>query len=88
MDSSDAIVVDLSDGGSWALAACIQAEGAASRCVFVALWGRLEEAEAALRAAGLSQRVFPYAPDGEMQRRPLFRAAMLEAMRATHAASA
>lgn len=87
MDSSDAIVVDLSDGGSWALAA-IQAEGAASRCVFVALWGRLEEAEAALRAAGLSQRVFPYAPDGEMQRRPLFRAAMLKAMRATHAASA
>lgn len=87
LDSSDAIVVDLSDGGSWALAA-IQAEGAALRCVFVALWGRLEEAEAALRAAGLSQRVFPYAPDGEMQRRSLFRAAMLEAMRATHAASA
>ena len=87
LDSSDAIVVDVSDGGSWALAA-IQAEGAASRCVFVALWGRLEEAEAALRAAGLSQRVFPYAPDGEMQRRPLFRAAMLEAMRATHAADA
>lgn len=87
LDSSDAIVVDLSDGGSWALAA-IQTEGAASRCVFVALWGRLEEAEAALRAAGIAQRVFPYAPDGEMQRRPLFRAAMLEAMRATHAADA
>ncbi|UPT61803.1 MAG: hypothetical protein M0D54_15560 [Hyphomonadaceae bacterium JAD_PAG50586_4] len=87
LDSSDAIVVDLSDGGSWALAA-IQAEGAVRRCVFVALWGRLEEAQAALRDAGLSPRVFPYAPDGEMQRRPLFRAAMLEAMRATHAADA
>jgi hypothetical protein len=87
LDSSDAIVVDLSDGGSWALEA-IQREGVAQRCVFVALWGRLEEAEAALRAVGLSQRVFPYAPDGEMQRRPLFRAAMLEAMRATHAADA
>lgn len=85
LDSSDAIVVDLSDGGSWALEA-IQREGVTARCVFVALWGRLEEAEAALRAAGLSQRCFPYAPDGEMQRRPQFRAAMLEAMRATHAA--
>src|SRR5690606_278695 len=52
LDSSDASVVDLSDGGSWALAA-IQAEGVAQRCVFVALWGRLEEAETALRAAGL-----------------------------------
>lgn len=87
LDSSDAIIVDLSDGGSWALEA-IQAEGVAQRCVFVALWGRLEEAETALRAAGLSQRVFPYAPDGEMQRRSQFRAAMLEAMRATHAAGA
>lgn len=86
LDSSDAIVVDLSDGGSWALAA-IQAEGAIDRCVFVALWGRLEAAEAALRAAGLARRCYPYAPDGEMQRRPLFRAAMLEAMRATHAVS-
>jgi hypothetical protein len=85
LDSSDAIVVDLSDGGSWALEA-IQREGALARCVFVALWGKLEEADAALQAAGLSQRCFPYAPDGEMQRRPQFRAAMLAAMRATHAA--
>jgi len=87
LDSSDAIVVDLSDGGSWALEA-IQREGAISRCVFVALWGKLEEADAALRAAGFSRRCFPYAPDGEMQRRPQFRAAMLAAMRATHAAGA
>ena len=86
LDSSDAVVVDLSDGGSWALEA-IQREGVAARCVFVALWGKLEEADAALRAAGLSQRCFPYAPDGEMQRRPAFRAAMLTAMRATHAAA-
>ena len=88
-ESSDVIVVDLSlvdQGGVWGLDLIRELNPA--RCVFVALWGRLEEAEAALRAAGIAQRVFPYAPDGEMQRRPQFRAAMLEAMRATHAASA
>lgn len=83
LDSSDAILVDLSDSGSWALDAII-AEGAAPRCVFVALWGKLEEAQAALGAAGLPHRCFAYAPDGEMQQRPKFRAAMLAAMRATH----
>jgi len=52
--------------------------------VFVALWGKLEEAEAALRERGISAVVHHYAPDGEIQRRPAFRAAMLAAMRATH----
>lgn len=86
MDSSDAIVVDLSQvtaGTAWELDV-IAAEGAERRCVFVALWGKLEEAEAALAARGIDAVVHHYAPDGEIQRRPAFRAAMLAAMRATH----
>jgi len=86
VDSSDAIVVDLSQldqGAQWELDVIVE-EGAASRCVFVALWGKLEEAEAALRERGISAVVHHYAPDGEIQRRGVFRAAMLAAMRATH----
>ncbi|PZO52723.1 MAG: hypothetical protein DCF16_08560, partial [Alphaproteobacteria bacterium] len=86
MDSSDAIVVDLSQvtqGTAWELDV-IATERAAPRCVFVALWGKLEEAEAALRERGISAVVHHYAPDGEIQRRGVFRAAMLAAMRATH----
>ncbi len=87
MDSCDAIVVDLSQvtaGTAWELDV-IAEENAAKRCVFVALWGKLEEAEAALAARGIAAAVHHYAPDGEMQRRRPFRAAMLDAMRATHA---
>lgn len=86
MESSDAILVDLSHvtaGTAWELDV-IQQENAISRCVFVALWGKLEEAEATLRARGIDAAVHHYAPDGEIQRRPAFRAAMLAAMRATH----
>ncbi len=87
MDSSDAIIVDLSqvsDGTAWELDV-IREENAAARCVFVSLWGKAEEAQAALTRLGFANACFAYAPDGEMQRRGEFRAAMLAAMRATHA---
>lgn len=90
LESSDAVVVDLSQvsaGLAWELDLILQ-EGALKRCVFVSLWGKLDEAEAALKARGVDAPVFHYAPDGEIQRRRLFRAAMLEAMRATHGAPA
>lgn len=86
MDSSDAIVMDLSqmsEGVGWELD-LIRDSGAERRVVFIALWGKLEEAEAALAARGIDAVVHHYAPDGEIQRRPQFRAAMLAAMRATH----
>jgi hypothetical protein len=86
MDSSDVIVVDLSqvtEGTAWELDA-IQQEDALARCVFVAIWGKLEAAGASLRARGIDAPIHAYAPDGEMQRRAPFRAAMLGAMRATH----
>lgn len=84
--SGDAIVVDLSHAGAEPPPelAAIAAEGIGARCVFVALWGKADAAEAALRDAGFARACFYYAPDGEMQRRPLFRAALLDAMRATH----
>jgi hypothetical protein len=84
MDSSDALVVDLSQvssGTEWELDV-IREEQTQARCVFVSIWGRAEEAEALLRARGFENTCFYYAPDGEMQRRPQFRAAMLAAMRA------
>jgi hypothetical protein len=86
MNSSDAIVVDVSqvtEGTAWELDA-IAAEGAASRCVFVSLWGKAEAARAELARRGIANACFHYAPDGEMQNRAQFRAAMLAAMRATH----
>lgn len=85
-DSSDVLLVDLSQidsGVPWELD-LVQELGAERRCVFIALWGKLEEAEAALTARGIGAVVHHYAPDGEIQRRPTFRAAMLAAMRATH----
>lgn len=86
MDSSDVIVVDLSqvsEGTAWELDV-IRDENAGARCVFVSIWGRAAEAEAALRERGFPHDCFYYAPDGEMQRRGQFRVAMLAAMRATH----
>jgi hypothetical protein len=88
LDSSDVVVVDLSqvsDGTAWELDV-IREENAAARCVFVALWGKGEEAEAALARLGFANPCHLYAPDGHMVKRAPFRAAMLEAMRATHAA--
>ena len=85
--SSDVIVVDLSDGGIWAQEALGNPD-VLKRCVFVSIWGKLDEAEAALRAHGIDAPCFHYAPDGEMQRRAAFRAAILAAMRATHGVSA
>ncbi|MFT3729536.1 MAG: hypothetical protein QM759_17065 [Terricaulis sp.] len=80
--SSDVVIVDLSNGApsDWSL---IQPQ--AARCVFVSAWGQHEQAEAVF--AGLNQpgQCFFYAPDGEIQRRGQFRAAMLAAMRAAHA---
>lgn len=80
---SDALIVDLSDGApeNWS---AIQPE--AARCVFVSAWGQHERAEAAFAALGLPGQCFFYAPDGEIQRRSQFRAAMLAAMRAAHPA--
>jgi len=83
-DSADVIVVDVSNAANAPLPAL---RDNARRCVFVCLWGRLEEAETALAAAGVEAPCFYYAPDGEMQRRGQFRAALLGAMRATHAAA-
>lgn len=90
MDSSDAIVVDLSQvsvGTAWELDT-IREDNVALRCVFVALWGRVEEAQAALQRWGFANPCHYYAPDGEMQRRSQFRAALFDAMRATHGVSA
>lgn len=81
-NSSDAIIVDLSEGA--AVLDDIRDEARDGRCVFVTLWGRIDAAEAALVSAGISHPCFFYAPDGEMQRRGQFRAAVLAAMRATH----
>lgn len=81
-NSSDAILVDLSDGAG--VLDGLRDEAQAGRCVFVTLWGRLEAAEAALATAGIDAPCFFYAPDGEMQRRSRFRAAIIAAMRATH----
>lgn len=80
LDSADAIVVDLSDpeDSVWKLDA---AHERAKRCVFIALWGRSDAAEAALQAAGITNPLHPYAPDGHMVDRAKFRAAMLGAMR-------
>lgn len=87
LSSSDAIVADLSDGGEQTLET-LSKHGALSRSTFVCIWGRLEQAEAALRARQLNVACFYYAPDGEMQRRQSFRAAVIAAMRATHGAPA
>ncbi|MEQ1709049.1 MAG: hypothetical protein ABL864_12045 [Terricaulis sp.] len=87
MDSSDAILVDLSqisEGTAWELEV-IREQETAARCVFVSLWGKAEEAQSALARLGLPNTCFHYAPDGEIQRRAEFRSAMLAAMRATYA---
>ncbi len=87
MDSTDAIIVDLSqvsEGTAWELD-LIRDENAAARCVFVALWGKGEDAEAALARWGFADACHFYAPDGHMLGRARFRAAMLNAMRAAHA---
>jgi hypothetical protein len=81
--AGDALIIDLSIGAprDWDL---LQPQ--ASRCVFVSAWGQHEKAEAAFAALGLPGQCFFYAPDGEIQRRGLFRAALLEAMRRAHGA--
>jgi hypothetical protein len=85
--SSDALIVDLSDGASWAWDD-LQRLDVVGRSVFIADWSRLEEAEATLRALGVDAPCFAYAPDGEVQRRGAFRAAVLRAMRAAHGMAA
>ncbi|MBS0384937.1 MAG: hypothetical protein JSS00_06270 [Proteobacteria bacterium] len=85
--SSDVVVVDLSDGGSWAWSR-LQQLGALRRAVFVADWGKHAGAAMALRALESEAPCFAYAPDGEVQRRSAFRAQMLKAMRAALGASA
>jgi hypothetical protein len=85
-DSSDVILVDLTKvtaGTAWELDT-IRDENLAARCVFIALWGQVEEAQAALAARGLTNACHAYAPDGHMVDRQRFRAAMLGAMSATH----
>ncbi|GAN00393.1 hypothetical protein U91I_04059 [alpha proteobacterium U9-1i] len=85
-DSSDVILVDLTKvtaGTAWELDT-IRDEQLAPRCVFISLWGQVEEAQAALAARGIANPVHPYAPDGHMVDRHRFRAAMLGAMTATH----
>lgn len=86
MDSADALVVDLSqvsEGTAWELDA-IRDENASARCVFVALWDKREDAQAALTRWGFANACFPYTQAGEMRQHAEFRAAMLAAMRATH----
>lgn len=86
LDSSDVILVDLTKvtaGTAWELDT-IRDENLAARCVFIALWGKAEEAEATLRARGFSNACHFYAPDGHMVDRVRFRAAMLGAMSAAH----
>jgi hypothetical protein len=78
--SADAVVVDLTGAGddaAWPLDAA-----RAGSCVFVALWGQLEAAEATLRQAGVDADCYAYAPDGHAVQRAKFRAAMIAAMRA------
>jgi hypothetical protein len=86
VDSADAVIVDLSCTGESEPPELdiVRQAGAEARTVFVCIWGGLERAEAALRAAGFAHVCYHYAPDGEMQRRPYFRAAMVNAMRAAH----
>jgi hypothetical protein len=88
LDSADAIVVDMSCLSETAIAdlLLLREAGMERRIVFVAIWGWVERAEAALRGAAFSQTCFAYAPDGEMQSRGTFRDAMLDAMRASHEA--
>lgn len=89
IDSADAVVVDLTEAGDGASELeAIRACGAEDRAVFVSIWGDAERAQASLRDAGLAHECFFYAPDGEMQHRGEFRAAMLGAMRAAHSADA
>lgn len=86
LDSSDVIVVDLSqvaEGTEWELAQ-IAAEAMAPRCVFVSVWGQEAAARAALARFDIIAPLHLYAPDGAMLKRAAFRAAMLGAMRATH----
>lgn len=86
LNSSDVILVDLTKvtgGTEWELDA-IRHENLAARCVFIALWGKGEEAEATLRERGLASACHCYAPDGHMVDRQRFRIAMLDAMSATH----
>jgi hypothetical protein len=79
--SSDAVIVDVSRGAPLAWS---EIAPQASRCVFVSAWGQQQQAEAALAALGVEGPCFFYAPDGEIQRRRQFRAAILAAMRAAH----
>ncbi len=87
LDSADVIVVDVSQvtaGTAWELET-IRAENAAPRCVFISLWGKGEEAQAAMANFGFAaSHCHFYAPDGHMLDRTLFRAAMLGAIKATH----
>lgn len=84
--SGDVILVDLTQADETLPPelALIASEGAGARTLFTALWGKAEAAEAVLRTAGFAHPCFYYAPDGEMQRRSQFRAALLAAMRAAH----
>lgn len=81
-NSCDAVIVDLTEGA--AVLEDVREAAQDGRCVFVTLWGRIDAAEATLAAAGLDAPCFFYAPDGEMQRRGQFHAALIAAMRATH----
>lgn len=83
VQASDAVIVDLSEGlpPDWNV---IKPE--ARRCVLVAAWGQHERAEATFASLALPGQCFFYAPDGEIQRRSQFRAAVRAAMRAAHPA--
>jgi hypothetical protein len=81
--SCDALVVDLSGGAPDDWDSILPQS---PRCVFVSAWAQHEQAEAVLAGAGIARPCFFYAPDGEMQRRGQFRAALLAAMRAARGA--
>ena len=85
LDSADVIVVDMSclSEAAFADLALLHEADREKRIVFVAIWGWVERAQAALKEVAFSQTCFAYAPDGEMQHRSSFHEAIRDAMLAS-----
>jgi hypothetical protein len=85
-NSADAIIVDLSqlgEGAAWEFALIDPAM--AARCVFVAVVDKADVARETLAGMGLAHQCHAFDSKGAMRDREAFRAALIEAMRATHA---
>jgi hypothetical protein len=86
-NSVDAIIVDLSqlgEGAAWEFALLDRAQ--AARCVFVARDDKADVGRETLAGMGLSNTCHAFDSKGAMRDREAFRAALIEAMRATHLA--